>query len=136
MILASFIIEGNPVAKGRPRAAVRGGHARLYTPSKTRSFEQTVRDAAKSDIDPYKGPVELEAHFTLPIAKSWCKMDRALALEGKILPQGKPDLDNFVKAIADGLNGTIFADDGQIVSLRTTKRYGAEPGVAVTVRTM
>jgi Holliday junction resolvase RusA-like endonuclease len=136
-MIASFTIDCIPVAKGRPRLTTRGGFARAYTPAKTRSFEALVAEQAKAavgPIDPYSGPVELEAHFSLPIPKSWRKCDKAAALLGIIQPQSKPDLDNFAKALSDGLNGIVYADDSQIVSCRLTKRYGEEPGVAVTVR--
>lgn len=136
-MIASFILEGVPVAKGRPRLTTRGGHARAYTPTKTRRFETEVAERAEAAMeaaDPYSGPVELEAHFSIPIPRSWPKRDRLAALEGRLRPQGKPDLDNYLKAIADGMNGVVYVDDCQIVSARLTKRYGEEPGVAVTVR--
>lgn len=136
-MIASFVISGIPVPKGRPRLTTRNGFARAYTPEKTRRFETMVADQARAavgPIDPYSGAVELEAHFSLPVPKSWPKRDRIAALAGDIHPQGKPDIDNFLKAIADGLNGVVYLDDCQIVSARLTKRYGDEPGVAVTVR--
>jgi Holliday junction resolvase RusA-like endonuclease len=136
-VIASFTIDCIPVPKGRPRLTTRGGFARAYTPAKTRTFEAMVAEQARAAVGPmdaYTGPVELEAHFSLPIPKSWRKCDKAAALLGIIYPQGKPDLDNFTKSLSDGLNGIVYADDGQIVSARITKRYGQEPGVAVTVR--
>lgn len=136
-MIASFIIPGVPVAKGRPRLTTRGGFARAYTPDKTRRFETIVAESARASIgpiDPYSGAVELEAHFSLPIPKSWPKRDKLAAMEGRLLPQGKPDIDNYLKAIADGMNGVVYADDSQIVTVRLTKRYGDDPGVAVTVR--
>jgi Holliday junction resolvase RusA-like endonuclease len=136
-LIASFTIDCIPVAKGRPRISTRGGFARAYTPAKTRTFEAMIAERARAAVgplDPYKGAVELEAHFALPVPKSWSKRDRTDALAGVIQPQGKPDLDNFTKALSDALNGIVYADDSQIVSARITKRYGEEPGAAVTVR--
>lgn len=136
-MIASFVIPGIPVAKGRPRLTTRGGFARAYTPDKTRRFETMVADVARAaigPIDPYSGAVELEAHFSLPIPKSWNKRDKAAAMAGTLRPQSKPDIDNFLKAIADGMNGIVYVDDCQIVSARLTKFYGDEPGIAVTVR--
>lgn len=136
-MIASFIIEGIPVAKGRPRLTTRNGFARAYTPDKTRRFETVVADEARTaigPIDPYAGAVELEAHFTIPIPKSWRKSDKAAALAGTLFPASKPDIDNYLKAIADGMNGVVYCDDCQIVSARLTKRYGEEPGIAITVR--
>lgn len=136
-MIASFVISGVPVAKGRPRLTARAGFARAYTPEKTRRFETMVADQARcavGPIDPYSGPVELEAHFSLPIPKSWSKRDKLAAMEGKLLPQSKPDIDNYLKALADGMNGIVYVDDCQIVGCRMTKRYGDDPGITVTVR--
>lgn len=136
-MIASFTIDCIPVAKGRPRISTRGGFPRAYTPAKTRTFETMISERAKAAVgpmDPYKGAVEFEAHFSLPVPKSWSKRDRVDALAGIIQPLGKPDWDNYAKALSDALNGIVYADDSQIVSARITKRYGEEPGVAVTVR--
>ena len=58
-------------------------------------------------------------------------------LNGDIMP-GKPDLDNVVKAVLDALNGTVFTDDSQVVSLVAGKHWqnaeeGYGPGVDVAV---
>lgn len=34
-----FFVPGQPVGKGRPRATVRAGRARLYTPARTADAE-------------------------------------------------------------------------------------------------
>lgn len=41
----------------------------------------------------------------------------------------KPDLDNLIKSVVDGLSGILFEDDKQIVDLHASKRYarGQEP---------
>ena len=37
----------------------------------------------------------------------------------------RPDLDNYVKAINDGLqSGGVIADDSQIISMTATKQFG------------
>ena len=38
-----FSMSGNPRGKGRPRATVRGGFARVYTDKKTREYATSVR---------------------------------------------------------------------------------------------
>ena len=43
MASLSLTIPGVPVPKGRARATSFGGHARLYTPSKTRRYEDLIR---------------------------------------------------------------------------------------------
>lgn len=36
-----------------------------------------------------------------------------------------PDVDNLAKLVMDSLNGTLYCDDKQVVSLQTIKRYAA-----------
>ena len=44
MLKITFVVDGTPVPKGRPRFAL--GH--VYTPERTREYEAKVRDAAKA----------------------------------------------------------------------------------------
>ena len=46
-----FFVPGQPVGKGRPRATVRAGRARLYTPARTADAE------ARADVRWRKGYV-------------------------------------------------------------------------------
>jgi Holliday junction resolvase RusA-like endonuclease len=39
-----------------------------------------------------------------------------------------------VKAVQDALNGVIYKDDVQIVSLHATKKYDMVPGVEILVK--
>jgi Holliday junction resolvase RusA-like endonuclease len=50
------------------------------------------------------------------------------------MPTTKPDADNVVKAVFDGLNGVAFRDDVQVVDLRVRKRYSATPAVRVQLQ--
>lgn len=132
----AFTVPGEPVGKGRPRATTIHGSARLYTPKKTANYEGLVALAAQTAMAgaaPFLGPlaVEIEAVHTIPA--SWSKKRRNDALCGDAWPTVKPDIDNIVKAIADGGNGVAWVDDKQIVRLATMKRYGATPGVWVRV---
>nr|DAQ86101.1 MAG TPA: Endodeoxyribonuclease RusA [Caudoviricetes sp.] len=44
-----------------------------------------------------------------------------------------PDADNIAKAVLDGLNGVVYADDKQIVELKVIKAYAEVPRVEVTI---
>lgn len=127
----TFIIPGEPVAKGRPRMT-RSGH--VYTPSKTRLYEEHVRVAFKQKRDAeqfYSYPLRvfIAAYFSIP--KSVSKKKR-LAMDGT--PHTKKcDADNVAKAVLDALNGVAFADDSAIHDLHIVKRYTMdEPRVEVT----
>ena len=131
----TFTVPGEPVAKGRARAFIRAGHIGHHTPEKTARYENLVSLACQQAM---KGcPVFLEsvslivsARMTIPA--SWSQKKQRAAAIGEIRPTKRPDLDNIVKAIKDGLNGVAWKDDSQVVMLRACKEYG-EPCVVVTV---
>jgi Holliday junction resolvase RusA-like endonuclease len=129
-------IPGEAVGKGRPRVAVRGRHATMYTPEKTVAYELAVKvEAARS----MRGralldcPVELVLEIVTAVPASYSKARRAACLAGAERPTKKPDVDNVVKAICDAFNGCVWVDDVQVVELRVSKRYGKEAYVAASV---
>jgi Holliday junction resolvase RusA-like endonuclease len=129
----TVIIAGEPVAKGRPRATRRGI---LYTPAHTRKYEAHGRLAAQlamGDRPPIEGPVRLELLAELPIPVSWSNKKRSRAITGDVLPIGRPDIDNFLKAGADSINEIVIRDDSQIVEVRARKRYSLTPKLVLTV---
>lgn len=111
----------------------RSGHA--YTPQKTRDYEAWVRLCWLRMGRPMSlQPLQVKLGFYLPIPKSYSKKQREAALAGVLLPTKKPDIDNLVKGVLDGLNGLAYQDDKQIVALEAAKGYGAAPLVQVTLR--
>lgn len=130
----TIVVRGAPVGKGRPRFT-RKGHA--YTPDKTRGYEREVALMAKIEMGsrkPITGPVAMSFRAVFPIPVSWSKKKQTDALLGVIRPTGKPDADNLIKAVADSLNGIVYADDSQITEITGSKRYGAQAFVAVTIK--
>lgn len=129
-------IPGDPVAKGRPRATAIGGQARMYTPATTRAYEQRVAIAAREAMakaPPMEGALSVSIEITMPIPVSWSKRKQAEALAGLVMPTGRPDLDNLIKALTDACNWIVWRDDAQIVRLMAEKRYGEQPGAVVSV---
>ncbi|MTH95409.1 RusA family crossover junction endodeoxyribonuclease [Roseibium sp. RKSG952] len=127
---AEVIIEisGRPVAKGRPRY-YRG---RAVTPSDTRAYEQLIRSCAKFAMNgrtPLDGPLNAIIEVFLPVPVSWSARQKREALDGRTLPVSRPDLDNYVKAVLDGLNGIVFEDDAQVVRIVARKSYSDRPCV-------
>lgn len=133
-----FTVPGQPIGKGRPRVASRGGKfAQLYTPAKTASYEGLVAMAGRTAMDGrdlIAGPVAVSLDIRLAIPVSWSKKKQAAALSGLVAATKKPDIDNVEKAIFDGLNGVVWDDDVQVVRVEKQKRYAGVPGVAVTIR--
>lgn len=125
-----FTINGECVPKARPRFS-KFGH--VYTTPKTRAYENIVKSTAIDNRVPCVTTalrVELVIYKSIP--KSFSKAKRKLANEGKIYPIAKPDIDNYVKSVLDGLNGVLFIDDKQIVDFRAIKKYSDNPRVEVT----
>ncbi len=132
----SFVVPGQPVGKGRPRIGKVGNHARMFTPQKTASYENLIAMAAQQAMAGRAlilGPVLVEMKIILQIPQSWSKKRKQQALEGRVLPTTKPDKDNVIKAIYDGINGIVWKDDVQAVDGYQRKRYGATPCVQVRI---
>ncbi|OQS40560.1 RusA family crossover junction endodeoxyribonuclease [Chromobacterium haemolyticum] len=134
----SFFVPGAPVGKGRPKVSSSGGKfARMYTPEKTANYESLIALAAQEAMagNPLiAGPADVEIAMFLPVPTSWSKKKQAAALQGQVYPTKKPDADNVIKAIFDGINGVVWVDDVQACDIVVRKRYADKPGVEVTVR--
>ncbi|WP_407059252.1 RusA family crossover junction endodeoxyribonuclease (plasmid) [Ralstonia syzygii subsp. celebesensis] len=131
-----FSVPGQPVAKGRPKFARQGGFVRTYTPEPTARYENLVKLAATQAMagqPPIEGPVELWLDINLQIPASWSKKRQQQAAAGHVAATKKPDADNVLKAVKDGMNGIVWVDDAQAVEYRISKRYSASPGVLVSV---
>jgi len=135
----SFTVPGEPRGKGRPRATRMGNNIRLYTDAKTASYENLVALACQQAMQaasqpPLTGALALSVFAYVGIPKSTSKAKRQEMAAGLIRPTKKPDLDNIIKAVLDGLNGVAFADDVQIVSIIAEKMYAPnEPRLLVSV---
>ncbi len=135
--MVNFMVEGTPVPKGRPRFARRGKFVSTYSPKTTVDYETKVSEAARlamGSSNPLQTPVGAYIYITLPIPASYSKKRIQACLSGEERPTKKSDIDNFCKAIFDGMNGIVFLDDSQVVSLHSTKVYGTVGMVEVMVK--
>ena len=133
MTLLEVTIPGQPVGKGRPRVALRGGAARALTPAKTVRWEQgaaMVLRAAWQGTQPHDGAV---AAVVTAVARRPKRLTRRKDPDGPIWRPKRPDLDNVVKATLDALQlAGVIRDDAQVVHLLARSLYaakGAEPCV-------
>ena len=120
-----IIVPGTPVPKARARTVTQGGRTHSYTPERTREWEEAVQwiAAQHRPPSPLRGPLAVAMTFYLPKPK-----------RGKReYPSVRPDIDNYCKAVMDALNGMVWQDDGQIVQLEASKRYG-EPRAEIEIR--
>jgi len=129
----SFVVYGEPVAQGRPRATTANGHVRMYDPTKSRDYKQYVKLAAMQHKpkEIMQGALLVRIDVYKQIPKSMSKKKEALALAGEIRPITKPDVDNYAKGIKDALKGVIWRDDSQVVDLAVSKWYGT-PRIEIT----
>lgn len=129
-----FIVPGDPVPKGRPRFTRQG---RTYTPAKTKSYEEQVATLARKAMngaEPLDTPVSVRVIALFAIPASYSKTRRQACLDGTERHIKRPDLDNVVKAITDGMNGVVYKDDSQIVMLNASKAYGTDSLVMVHIQ--
>lgn len=92
-----IIIPGRPMPKDRPRFSRNGKKYLVYTTEATRKFERYVGYKA---LDVFRGkPLTREIAMNI---KLYFKDNRF------------PDIDNCLKSLLDGLQGTAFENDRQV----------------------
>lgn len=129
-----IFIPGKPKGKQRPRVV--RGHA--FTPQETKDYELMIANLYRAMhgrmIDGYV-KVFIKAIYLVP--KSYAKKRKEQIMRKEILPAVKPDIDNIIKIILDGLNGIAYKDDAQVIEVTAKKAYTFiedEEGVFVDVK--
>ena len=130
-----IIVEGKPEPQLRPRATRIGNSIRLYDPKTTTDYKNLVKWTAKQQWKqkPLECPLVVELDIYRQIPKSTSKKRRKLKNERVIRPVVKPDIDNYSKGILDSLNGIVYKDDSQVVSLIANKYYSDNPRVEINI---
>lgn len=134
--MRSFVIHGEPVAKGRPRFNRYSGRA--FTPEKTINYENLVKMeylSAYPNEKPYPKDVplsvDIKAYFPIPSSTSKKKREKMLGEE--IRHTKKPDADNIAKSCLDSILGIAYEDDSSVVDLRVSKWYSDQPRVEMVI---
>lgn len=107
-----FTVYGTVLGKPRPRFA----NGRCYTPKKFVDYE---REIAKAYLRAGGKKTDHAVEVEILIARSLPK-NRKKSIEWEE-DTFKPDIDNIIKIILDGLNGVAYIDDTQVVSVKATK---------------
>jgi Holliday junction resolvase RusA-like endonuclease len=122
--IISHCFEINPVPAARPRVS----RFSTYYPKKYTRFKKEM-EALTSELDstPCENLVCVSLKFKIKIPQSWSKKKR-LERENTYC-NNNSDIDNYVKAMLDSLNGVYFIDDRQVVEVFASKKYSNEPRI-------
>ena len=108
-----------------------------YSPKETVSYENLVKGQAMGAMGDkllLSGPIKVSIVFCYPELKSWPNKKKKLIADGLQLPKiTKPDIDNLVKAVCDGMNGIVYKDDSQVTKLSCQKIYWKKPQTVIHV---
>ena len=135
--MVTFMVEGNPIGKGRPKFARRGNFVSTYTPTKTRDYETVIKEVARKAMgsnELLETPLTVAIYITVPIPQSYSKKRTEACLKDIERPIKKPDIDNIAKCFLDAMNDIVYKDDTQVLTLHVTKVYGTVGMVEVMVR--
>ena len=123
-----FKILGKPRGKQRPRMCIRFGKQITYTPKQTSEYEKLVKASymAVSRMF-FKKDIPLEIDITAFFSGKYADIGWATK---------KPDSDNIIKIVLDGLNKVAYHDDAQICKIHFEKRYAEIPRVEVKIKSL
>lgn len=126
--MLEFTYFGEIRGKGRPKFRRIQNFVSTYTPAVTRDYEASIKESFLAECKDKKMFFEgeqlvLELRIYKSIPKAFSKKKRLEALEGKIRPTKKPDIDNILKSVFDALNKVAYLDDTQIVKINVEKFY-------------
>jgi Holliday junction resolvase RusA-like endonuclease len=130
-----IVIEmpGMPRAKDRPRFTKTG---RVYSTSKTEGYEKAIgmiANLAMRGKSPFECAVAARVIANIAIPDGWTMIQRRRAIEGVEMPISTPDLDNYLKAAFDALNGIVYRDDAQIVEISARKQYADKASIRIEI---
>lgn len=128
----SFEIKEKAIGKQRPRYSSKTH--KMYTPTKTSTFEEKVKWSFKSkynvETELSTKPFKATIIAVFKPAESLSKKKKQELLT-KVDYTKKPDADNIAKIILDSLNGLAYKDDSQVSALLVLKDYGEENKIIV-----
>lgn len=131
--------KGEPKAIQSMKIAKRGDFIAKYQPKKNVDWKNYIKLSAESQL--HEGfeittkAVSVVVLFVYAPPKSWSKKKLAELANGKTFyKQSRPDLhDNLCKGLFDALTGTVWKDDSQVVELNSSKVYGKEAKVLISI---
>lgn len=140
-LLAEMWIPGRPRTKGSLKVITpRGQRPRLIEDHKhskpwRTKMTNAIRDADTPFAEPYAGPVAVAATFVFERHGVTAKTLPYPTLNAGVNACG--DLDKLLRNLLDALqDAAVIVDDAQVCSVGTSKIWGGEAGVRLTVGTL
>lgn len=84
-------------------------------------IKQYMKDSNDYIINDLPVMVTIEFNFLPP--KSYSKSKLKQVIDGRLMYTKKPDIDNLVKGVMDAMNGLVYKDDNQVISINAIKKY-------------
>ena len=105
-----MVFDIDPCPASRPRVS----RWSTYYPKKYTQFRKEMK-ALTSEMEtiPSEKLISVDIEFNVRIPKSWSKK-KSKEKNGQYC-DNSCDIDNYLKAILDSLNGVLFVDDRQVV---------------------
>lgn len=129
-------LAGPPRGKGRPRFGNAGDFVRVWTDKKTVKYEDALKKVALEQMAgraPKDCAMTIQVEAGMPIPISWSRKKREAAIDGTLPCITKPDFDNIMKIIGDGLNKVVWRDDSRVIISVFHKFYALDPFLRVSV---
>lgn len=138
--VVKVVVDGEPVAQGRPRFARRGAFVSVRDPEKSKAYKQLIYTKVLGQLTSGKAKQFPKGHPLFAhiisyrhIPTDLKKKDREAAESERLLPVTKPDTDNYIKIALDALNKLLFRDDSAVTTVFAEKRYSRTPRMEITV---
>lgn len=125
-------VPGQPQGKGRARF----GNGRAFTPAKTVAYEGLIALAGQHAMQNAQRPlIEGPVYLTVTAYFAFPKSMSAKKKAEKLIHwhTSRPDGDNCLKAVCDGLNGIVWKDDCQVAFAKIAKEYADVPRLEIIV---
>ena len=131
-----------------PQGSMKG----FVLPGKWGAKPRAILTSDNKKLKPYRGEVTREAMVALgkagiaePFAAKHVPVSMTLDFyikkpdsvpKKRQHPSVKPDLSKLIRSTEDAMTGILYADDAQVVDIRSRKHYGTPERVEVCVRTV
>lgn len=122
----AHMVYGKPATKGSSVSFMRGGRV-VHMPAcpGLKGWEKKVAESIKGVTEPLKCPLFISLEFYFKRPKTHFISNDGRRLKGRIslFHTKYPDIDKLTRAMLDGLTGSLYEDDRQVVSVFASKKY-------------